>query len=112
MTLADKIRASRNLTIRVGHMTFFARRPSIEEFGAIYQDGTRDPDMARQFVTGWEGVRECDLLRGGSEDPVAFDPELWKEAVSDMPNEWKEICAALVKSAKEHMDAVTENRKN
>lgn len=111
-TLAEKIRASRNLTIEVAHMKFHARRPSIEEFGAIYQEGTKDPEMARRFVTGWEGVRECDLLRGGSEEPVAYDPDLWREAVSDLPEVWREICAALVKAAKEHMDAVTENRKN
>ena len=111
-TLAEKIRASRMLTIEIGHMRFFARRPSIEEFGAIYQDGTKDPDMARRFVTGWEGVRECDLLRGGSEELVPFDADLWREAVADLPGVWRDICAALVKATRDHWDAVDINRKN
>ena len=111
-TLAEKIRASRALTIEVGHMKFHARRPSIEEFGAIYRDHIKDPDLARKYVTGWEGVRECDLLRGGSEEVVAFDPELWKEAVSDLPSLWREISNALFKASKDHWDAVDANRKN
>ncbi len=111
-TLAEKIRAARNLTIKVGHMTFHARRPSVEEYGAIYQAGTKDPDLARQFVTGWEGVRECDLLRGGSQDLVPYDADLWREAVSDLPEVWREICSALVKATQEHLTKTEKNKKN
>lgn len=112
MTLADKIRASRNLTVEVDHMKFYARRPSIEEYGALFQEGTPDPEIARRYVTGWDGVRECDLLEGGAETLVAFDSNLWKEAVSDLPVVWREICKALVAATQSHMDKVVENRKN
>lgn len=111
-TLAEKIRASRVLTIKVEHMTFHARRPSIEEYGALFQDRAKDPEIAHRYVTGWEGVRERDLLPGGSEELVPFDADLWREAVSDLPGVWSEICAALVKATNDHWSAVDANRKN
>lgn len=112
MTLADKIRAARNLTIEVGGMRFFARRPTVEEYGALYRDGVKDPDIARRFITGWEGVRECDLMVGGAEELIAFDSAIWSEAISDMPEVWRAICAKLTAATESHLEAVGGRAKN
>ena len=111
-SLADKIRASRVLTIQVGDMKFFARRPSIEEFGEIYSEGVKDPALARRFVTGWENVRECDLLPGGSQELVQFSAEVWGEAVADMPHVWREICTTLTRATTEYLNRGVDDRKN
>ncbi len=93
--LIEKIRASRNLTIDVGTMKFMARRPTSEEIGNLVRDKSTDADIVRRFVFGWEGVCESDLIKGGSETPVAFDRELFCEAIGDLDNLWGVIIAAL-----------------
>jgi len=111
-SLSERIASARKMTITVGHMTFHATRPTIEEFAALHRDKVKDPDIARRYITGWDNVLESDLLPGGSSDPVAFDPALWNEAIADMPKVWSAICAQIAAAAESFLASAGSNEKN
>lgn len=111
-SLVEKIKLARVLRIKVGAMTFLARRPTVEEYSILARDATRDPDIARKFVTGWEGVREVDLFAGGSEDQIAFDADLWNEAVGDLPKVWGKIVTDLIVATNDHIKKLGDVEKN
>jgi len=108
----EKIRAARALRVTVKHMTFIGRRPTVAEFGQHIADKTPDPEVARAAITGWDGVRECDLIDGGSEDPIAFDQALWDEALPDHPEIWTEVMLALTNAVVTAMTRSEESKKN
>lgn len=95
-TLADKIRASRRMTIEYGKIKFYGRRPSVEEFAQLHRDSIHDAEIAKRFVDGWEGVKEKDLIAGGTTEPVSFDKELFSEFIADNPEAWKVIASAMI----------------
>ena len=112
MSLVEKIKQARVLRIKVGEMTFIARRPTVEEYSILAKDSTRDPDIARRFVTGWENVKELDLFPGGGEEQIAFDADLWSEAVGDLPEIWREIVGALITATNEYIKKLGTAEKN
>tara|TARA_R110000772_G_scaffold23646_2_gene63139 strand:+ start:88 stop:426 length:339 start_codon:yes stop_codon:yes gene_type:complete len=112
MSLADKIRESRRIEIPVKEMKFFSSRPSVEEYGAMYLKGTTNAEVARRYVDGWEGVRECDLFPGGSKNEVKFDKELWREAIGDLMEIYNPIAEALIAATQKQIEAKAKNKKN
>lgn len=112
MSLIDKIKAARVVTVKVDHMTFTGRRPTYEEFGIMFHEGATATNIARKFISGWSGVRERDLLPGGSDDEMSFDADLWAEAVSDMPKVWKPIRDALENAVIDSVRVAEETEKN
>lgn len=81
--LAERIRAARRVVIEIDHMSFLGTRPSVDEFIRLYRDEARNSAIARTYIDGWVGVRECDLVAGGSEQEVSFDAELFDELIAD-----------------------------
>lgn len=112
MSLAEKIRASRRVSIPVGKMKFLGRRPTTAEFFQMYKDGAQDVDAVIMLIDGWENVRECDLMKGGSKDLVEFDKVTFAEAIVDLPNIWQPIIEGLIKVTTEHMKLAEANEKN
>jgi len=111
-TLIDKIRAARVLRVKVQGMTFIGKRPTVAEFGLHMHNKTPDHEAARAAITGWEGVRECDLIEGGSTDHLAFDQALWDEVLPDRPDIWSRITIALSSAVVAEMDRHKESEKN
>ena len=69
-------------------------------------------DILKRFVDGWEGVTELHLTSGGTSDPVEFSRELFAEWVSDHPESWGPITAAVVDGYKAHEEKLEEAAKN
>lgn len=112
MALADRIRASRRITIEVGAMRFHANRPTLEELSEIYSSNPGYPELARKFVDGWDHVRECDLLLEGAPDEVQFDAELFNAALGDLPQVWRAIGKQLIAEATAYYEKAETHRKN
>jgi hypothetical protein len=112
MSLADKINQARVVTVKVDHMTFTGRRPTIEEYSIDFREGARATDLARKYIDGWSGVCERDLFASGSNDPVEFDYELWAAAVPDLPHLWKPIRDELEKATLTYFEVHEAARKN
>jgi hypothetical protein len=112
MSLADKINQARVVTVKVDHMTFTGRRPTYEEFGALFRGQVSDPEIIRRFTTGWDGVRESDLILGGSDAVLSFDKTLFDTAIADRPKLWKPLVDAYLNATIEHQKAVDAASKN
>jgi len=112
MNLAEQIRASRRLEIKVGEAVYFARRPTFEEFGTWLRDKLTDPEIARRYVTGWQNVRAKDLFQDGADDLIEFDQEVWNEAVGDMPDTWKAVVDRIVTATNDYHKSAQANSKN
>lgn len=79
--LIDKIRRAREQRVPVGDMTFIIRRPTDLEVGK--RGGGISVDDVFQYVLGWEGVREVDVIPGGDPHPLPFDVDLCAEWLAD-----------------------------
>ena len=95
VSLIDKIRAGRRFSVKVNHMTFTGERPTVEKFADMYNQGKTDCEMVRLAIDGWSGVKEKDIIKGGSNDIVDFDAELWAVVIGDMPHVWSKIAGVI-----------------
>lgn len=112
--LAEKIKASRQLVIEVGHMKFFARRLTWLEYARI-QSGRVDDFSALtelQLVTGWENVHGRDIDPNGGDELVPFDRQTFDEVIVDMPSAYQAIADKVIKATQEFFKIREENAKN
>lgn len=111
-TLAEKIRESRRLEIIVDGVTFFCTRPTVDDFYAAVQKSSRDVFICKSYVVGWNGMKESQLIPGGSEEEVAFDANLWAEAIPDLPNFYTPLAKQIFKAVTDFIAARAEQKKN
>ena len=88
------------------------RRPLETEFGRFR--GGVTVDHVCEYVCGWEGFTEADLLGGGigSSDPVPFAPELWARVVRDKLDYVAPVSEALVAAITDHLQTRDATAKN
>lgn len=92
-------------------------RPSEEEMGrGIVMAGSVSIgfEEVKRFVVDWSGFTQADLLGPaiGSNDPVAFHPELWAEYVTDNTAVYQLVAQRLVDMCVAHIRSKAEDRKN
>lgn len=109
--LADRIRKSREITVVVGGIKFTGIRATAEQFSEYTIKRTMDAQVARNHITGWDGVVESDLIVGGKDELVAFDPELFSEVIGDKPLWSTEIAVAVLSTAVDLINKKGENSK-
>lgn len=109
-TLVDKIRRARESVVAVGAFRFTVRRPTDAE--AVGLRAMTFQEIVTDFVVGWDGVREIDLIPGGNPEPVAFDREVWAEWSADRPELWEPIVQEVLESYKRHRGDVEDAVKN
>ena len=97
--MADKIRAARTIEIKVGTITFIGTRATPEELSMA--QGKSDAEFIRTKITGWEGVKESDLIKGGSKELVLFDKDAFDEIIGEKIEWYSEIAPKLFENAAE-----------
>ena len=111
MSLAEKMRESRKVVVEVGKIKFFGRRPTLEEFGKLYNANANSYEIARKYINDWE-VTEKDLFPEGSKDSVPFDAELFAEYIVDSPVAAEKIRDALVNALNGYLETKESLKKN
>lgn len=103
MSLAEKLRKAREKVVEAGGFKFTVRRPTDLEFMRA-----RGPEYTRNaigWVVGWEGVTTLSMgLPGGDGNPVAYDPALAVEWLSDRAD----LLAAIIEDAQARYEAHAE----
>jgi len=99
--LADKIRAARTLRIPAGGHTFVALRPTDMDM-VEFQATDRHPRQLLKHITGWDDVREMDIVPGGDPHPAPFDPDALAEWLKDRLDLLSEITAGLLQAYADH----------
>lgn len=101
-SLINQIKKARQRKVEAGGFAFVIRRPTDTEFVAHRE--LRTYEIVQEYVVGWEGVREADIVKGGAEDAVPFDAELWREWCADRPDLWEPIFTAVLESYEQHVE--------
>lgn len=110
--LIERIRKARLKTIESGGKKFIVRRPTDLEAAEFFAGKISRVDLVKQYVTGWEGITEADLVNGGSADPAPFSPELWAEWIVDQPDHWQPIVDGVLTAYEDHAKDAAERKKN
>jgi len=112
-SLEARIYDSKQVVTTVDGMKFTAQRPTLEDLvHARIDDKIQHPVFLRKYVNGWEGVRESDVLEGGSDALLPFNKGLFDLVVGDMPKIWKPVAEKLIKAANDFHAAQEKNSKN
>ncbi len=105
MSLADKIRKSRETKLDVGGYKLRIRRPSdIEASSMTYETHREAIEGILPFVIGWDDVKEIDLIAGGAPDPVPFEQEIFREWIYDQPTLWAPLVDGVLAAYKAHRE--------
>jgi hypothetical protein len=109
-SLIAKMRRARETWIDVGDFKFHVKRPTDTQANSMKEISSQD--VCKQFVIGWDNVREIDIFHSGDPVPADFSPELWAEWVDDRPDFWEPIVSAVIDAYIKHRTASDEALKN
>lgn len=109
--LAERLRAARRMEITVDHITFFVIRPKESEWTKYSRENVSDDEVCAKHIYDWKGVRECDLIKGGSKDEVPFDRDVLMECVPDNTAWWAAIIGGMSKATTERVEERNKNQK-
>lgn len=112
-TLIDKIRKARESTVSVGDLNFLIRRPTDMEVVELQRADSelKQSDLLKRFVVGWDGVKELDIIPGGTGAEVQFDSDLFVEWIVDKPKCWTPICDAITQCYTAHIEKMADSEK-
>ena len=110
MSLADKIRKAREQEVPVGGFLFTIRRPT--DLDMMEFSKTRQAIDLLQFVVGWSGVKELDLIPGGDGHPAPFDAEACAEWLADRSDLFVPLVNAVTDAYQKHKAALEAAEKN
>lgn len=111
-SIEERIRQARALEVSIGAWKFQARRPTDMEAGELYRENISKGELARRYVTGWTGMRLCDLVGGDDETPAPFDADVWSEWVADHPEVYGPLGEAIMSAYLAHAEQQQAARKN
>lgn len=119
MSLIERIKKARESNVEIDGITFTTRRPT--DYEAINKILERVPGkddfqlkasskyLLENFVVGWVGLNECDLVPGGSPEPVPFTAEVFMAWAEDNLDVWPILSKAIVESYLSHHKAQDED---
>lgn len=110
--LIRRLRQARERVVEAGGFRFRYLRPTAEDVGEMRRDRVTVIGLAKRFVIGWEGVREQDIVKGGTDAPAEFSSELWAAWCSDRPDLWSVIGQAVMDAYVEHTAQQERAKKN
>lgn len=110
MSLIDKLRRAREERLTVGEVTLIYRRPTALEM--IELQAKPKGRAVLPFLCGWEGVRELDLIPGGSPEPLEFDSALAVEWLTDRMDLLVPLVDAVFDAYTRHAQRQEASRKN
>ncbi len=110
MSLVDKLRKAREVTVPVGGFTFVIRRPTALEMIEI-QNQPRGRAIL-PFVIGWDGVKALDLIPGGDPHPLEFDADVCAEWLTDRLDILAPLADAVFAAFSAHEARLEDAKKN
>ena len=111
MSLADKIKEARKITVNIGNKVFTGYRSTTEQLGMYLANDLHQAEVARRHISGWSGVTEKDLYEDGGNSNVPFDKELFDLIIGDKPEWYSKIFQEVTLKAIEIINGKAENEK-
>ena len=111
-TLAEAIRKNKQIEVKVRHMTFICKRPTMEYLAIVYKEQHTDAQMARAFIQDWNGVKESDLFVGAPDVEVNYDRKLFELASGDLTEICKEVAEKCCQATADYNAKLEDSQKN
>lgn len=92
-TLVERLRAAREQIVEIDDIKLKVRRPAHVDLACLRTDS--DEQFVRRCVVGWVGVKECDVVPGGTGAEVPFDIDACVEWFKDSPGRWQQLGEAI-----------------
>lgn len=112
--IITRLRKAREVRITCGAFTFIAIRPTDLDMVAVMALGG-DEQIRRclDFVIGWDGVSENDIVDGGgATEPIPFTVDMWRAWSADRMEFWNPISEELFDAYNKHLAANGNAAKN
>lgn len=114
--LLERLRASREVWVEAGGFRFLIRRPTdvqLIQWREIAASDEPEPSrVLRRCLIGWEGVREIDLVPGGSAESAPFDVSVAVEWLEDSVELYSQVIDGIRGTITAHADALRADEKN
>lgn len=112
-SLEERIHAARRITVPVGGWNFIIMRPTYDDMADMHSAGSiTSREVVRRFVIGWEGVKELDVVPGGTGEPAEFSAGAFSAWVADQPELWSPLSTAILESFTNYISARDAAAKN
>ena len=114
MSLVEKLRKARESTVTIGGHRFTIRRPTELEMIELQHAGRAKGRAVLPFVIGWgDTVTALALgVPGGDAHPVAFDPAVRDEWLTDRLDLLQPLADALFAAVAAHAAKLEDAKKN
>ncbi|MEI6317415.1 MAG: hypothetical protein WCS09_02795 [Pseudomonadota bacterium] len=109
--LIERLRAGRETWTTFEAWQFRVRRPTFYQLAQITRHDD-DAAVVRVAVVGWKGMREQDLVAGGTADEAPFDIEVFLEWAQDRPDLWNHLLGEIGRLVSEHRIRIQAAEKN
>lgn len=109
MTLADRIRASREQWVSTGGFEFQIRRPTRVQLGRWANQDVAA--LVVQCVVGWK-LPEHEIVAGGGGKVPEFDSEAFREWIEDRPEIFAELAEKIQEAIRKHEEDKAAAEKN
>ena len=97
------MKKARESNVIINDVTFTIRRPT--DFEAITQlDNQSSRDILSLFVMDWKGVKELDLIAGGSPEQVPFSTDVFLAWAEDNIEAWPLLVDAITEAYKAYKE--------
>jgi hypothetical protein len=111
-SVAEKLREARKIEIKIGEITFTGTRATPEQYSRYFNASCTDAEVCRSHITGWDGVKESDLIDGGKKELKPYNREDFFEAIGEKPDWYKPLAEGIIKNAKEYFENKAKVEKN
>jgi hypothetical protein len=97
----EQLRKSRRRDVTVGRWTFTVEVLPTDALFALMQGPEREDPLllgakiCKECVVGWSGVLERDIVPSGTDDPLPFNRDLFREWVADRDDLWDPIANTM-----------------
>lgn len=104
-TVLERLRKSRQASVKIGALEFTVRRPTDEEAFAHFRTETPvTAELLSRFLVNWN-LSDKDIVEGGSKDKVPFEAELAREWLADHAEHWPPLLEKITELYQEHAKA-------
>ena len=111
--LIERLKRARERSVEINKIKFTVRRPTDMEIVEMREQASNMPqsEVLKRFVVDWSGVKESDLVPGGTGVNVPFDSDLFMEWVVDQPKVWSPLSDAITEEYEKHVKALEKSEK-
>jgi hypothetical protein len=110
-SILEALKKSRQFPVKCDHITLTLRRPTHLDVQGMGEFDFSRKSVIVNYVVGWAGVTEADILPNGDDSTIDFDLDLFQAWIADKPEYWARIGQSLTDAYLENIKKKTKQAK-